>query len=375
MQMARLWLVGLAACKSASAPAEKTAAPVAPVEDHELHIDIATGVDGLHVKVIGHAAQLDHAPIADLIGMPASGTADIAIDVVVPVEHGARDFHGAKGSIDLRCLAQCALGEDATPTRVGSQQFGIDIGKVAIDDFELHASIADGKLEIAKWAVHVAGIELAIAGRIELAHALDDSVVNGCARFRPVKVDEKVRAMAAVSGAPIAGDGFYNIRLSGHLRDMHRLAQVCDGSVPIPVDIEPEHPVVAQPPPPEPSADLDPAAIDHAIRRVAPNKYEIDRSLVDQIFANPMAVVKGARMVPTIKDGKPYGFKLYAIRPTSVFAKLGLMNGDALVTINGFDLTSADKALEIYTKLHDATTIEIVIERKGVRMTIDYIVD
>ena len=75
----------MAACNSASAPAGKPAAPVAPVEDHELHIDIATGVDGLRVKVIGHAAQLDHAPIADLIGMPASGTADVAIDVVPSV--------------------------------------------------------------------------------------------------------------------------------------------------------------------------------------------------------------------------------------------------------------------------------------------------
>jgi hypothetical protein len=372
MRTARFWLVGLAACRPAPAPAGKPATPAPPVDDHELHVDIATGADGLHVKVIGHAAQLDHAPIADLIGMPASGTADVAIDVVVPVDHGARDFHGARGSIDLRCLAQCALGEDATPTRVGSQQFGVDIGKVAIDDFELHASIGDGKLELAKWTLHVAGIELTIAGRIELAHALGDSVVNACARFRVMHGDDKVRAMAAVSGAPVAADGFYNIRLAGHLDDMHRLAQVCDGSVPIPVDLapaEPDRPAQA------PAAELDPAAIDHAIRRLAPNKYAVDHSLVDQIFANPMGIVKGARAVPSVKDGKPHGFKLYAIRPSSVFAKLGLENGDTLVTINGFELTSADKALEVYTKLRDATTIEIEIERKGVRMTIDYVVE
>ncbi|HEX4449272.1 MAG TPA: type II secretion system protein GspC, partial [Kofleriaceae bacterium] len=124
-----------------------------------------------------------------------------------------------------------------------------------------------------------------------------------------------------------------------------------------------------------PDAELDPAAIDHAIRRVAPNKYAIDKSIVDQILANPMSVAKGARVVPSVKDGKPHGFKLYAIRPSSVFAKLGLENGDTLVTINGFDLTTADKALEIYTKLRDATTIEIELERKGVRITIDYVVE
>jgi hypothetical protein len=367
MQMARSWLVGLAACGAAAAPMEKTAvAP--PADDHELHVDVATGADGLHIKIVGHAVELAHAPIADLIGMPASGTADVAIDVVVPIDHGARDFRGAKGAIDLRCIAQCALGDDAAPTRVGRRDFGIDLGKLPIDDFELHASIGDGKVEITKWMLHVGGVEVAIAGSIELARTLDESVVNGCARFRPIQADEKMRAITATTGAPIAGDGFYNIRLTGRFGDMHRLAQVCDGSVPIPAEVEPDR---TEPPPPLPEQDADLSAI----RQVAPNKYEIAHAIVDQILANPMAVAKGARIVPAMKDGKPHGFKLYAIRPASVFAKLGLMNGDTLVTVNGFELTSADKALEIYEKLRDATTIEIEVERKGVRLTIDYIVD
>jgi hypothetical protein len=363
MRTARFWLVGFAACGSASAPTAKPVTPPAPmqVDDHELHVDIATGADGLHIKLVGHAARLDHAPIADLIGMPASGTADVAIDVVVPIDHGARDFHAAKGSIEVRCVAQCALGDDAVPVHAG-----VDIGKLPIDDFELRATIGDGTLEIATWLVHVAGIELMIAGRIELARAFADSVVNGCARFRPVQADEKMRAIAGASGAPTASDGFYNIRLAGRVGDMHRLAQVCDGSVPIPVDVEPDH---SAPPPPEHDVDLS------SIRQVAPNNYTIDKATVDQIFANPMTVAKGARVVPAITAGKPHGFKLYAIRPGSVFAKLGLMNGDTIVTINGFDLTSADKALEVYTKLRDATHIELEVERKGVRITIDYVVD
>jgi membrane-associated protease RseP (regulator of RpoE activity) len=357
--MARVGLVGLAACGAATA--KPVATPAA--EDHELHVEIATGADGLHVKVVGHAAQLVHAPLADLIGMPASGTADVAIDVVVP-----RDARAATGSIEVRCISQCALGDDAAPTRIGSHEFGFSLGKVPIDDFELRATIGGGTLEIAKWTAHVEGIEIAIVGRIELAHDFGDSVITGCARFRPVQADEKMRELAAVSGAPVARDGYYNIRLAGHVGDMRRLAEVCDGSVPIPVD--------AAPPPPSQSPQLPEHDIDlSAIRQVGPNKYAIDKATIDQIFANPMAVANGARVVPAMKDGKPHGFKLYAIRPTSLFAKLGLLNGDTLVTVNGFDLTSADKALEVYTKLHDATTIELEVERKGVRITIDYVVD
>ncbi len=63
------------------------------------------------------------------------------------------------------------------------------------------------------------------------------------------------------------------------------------------------------------------------------------RALLDKIIANPMAAASSVRTVPAVKDGKPAGFKLYAIRPGSLFARLGFLNGDTLVSINGFDLS------------------------------------
>src|SRR5690606_8577276 len=135
-------------------------------------------------------------------------------------------------------------------------------------------------------------------------------------------------------------------------------------------------PVVASAPPPtttstEPMDDLQ-ASIENGIKKTGENTYEIDRSLVDKVLANPMAVAKGARVVPAVKNGKPDGFKLYAIRPSSVYAKLGLTNGDTLQSINGFELTTADKALEVYTKLREATQLEVEITRRGKPMTLKY---
>jgi general secretion pathway protein C len=114
------------------------------------------------------------------------------------------------------------------------------------------------------------------------------------------------------------------------------------------------------------------ASIDNGIKKLNDNQYEIDKSLVDKVLANPMAVAKGARVVPAVKNGKPDGFKLYAIRPSSVYAKLGLSNGDTLQSINGFELTSADKALEVYTKLREATQLEVEVTRRGKPMTLRY---
>jgi general secretion pathway protein C len=72
-----------------------------------------------------------------------------------------------------------------------------------------------------------------------------------------------------------------------------------------------------------------------------------------------------------MSGGNVIGFKLYAIRPNSPLARLGFQNGDTLVSINGFALTSADKALEIYTKLREATSLEFEVQRAGKTLRLD----
>lgn len=114
------------------------------------------------------------------------------------------------------------------------------------------------------------------------------------------------------------------------------------------------------------------AAVDAGIKKIDDSNYEIDKSLVEKVLLNPMAIAKGARVVPSMKNGKPDGFKLYAIRPSSAFARLGLSNGDTLQSINGFELTSADKALEVYTKLREATSLEVEVTRRGKPVNLKY---
>jgi len=126
-------------------------------------------------------------------------------------------------------------------------------------------------------------------------------------------------------------------------------------------------PDVGGPPPDEMTA-----AIDAGIRKIDDSNFEVSRALVDKFLANPMAVAKGARVVPSVKNGKANGFKLYAIRPGSVYAKLGLSNGDNIHSINGFDLTSPDKALEVYTKVKEASNLTVSVTRRGKPMTVNY---
>jgi hypothetical protein len=110
--------------------------------------------------------------------------------------------------------------------------------------------------------------------------------------------------------------------------------------------------------------------MDAGIRRISDSHVEISKDLVDAVLANPMAVAKGARVVPSVKDGKPNGFKLYAIRPSSIYARIGISNGDTLKTVNGFEIDSADKALEVYTKIREATSLDLRLERRGKPVTL-----
>jgi|GEM_PF-1894427 len=122
-------------------------------------------------------------------------------------------------------------------------------------------------------------------------------------------------------------------------------------------------------PPPDPPAD----PLVATVRSIDDFHVEVPATTVDQVLANPMAVARGARVVPSMKDGHPHGFKLYAIRPTSMYAALHFQNGDTILTVNGEDIGDASSAMDAYTKLRSAKRLVIGMERRGqpITLTID----
>jgi general secretion pathway protein C len=132
-----------------------------------------------------------------------------------------------------------------------------------------------------------------------------------------------------------------------------------------PVTAEP----VSRPPADEGDRDLGPQ-IEAAVRRIDGTHVTIARALVDKVLLDPNVIARSTRIVRAMKDGKPVGFTFYAIRPSSVVAKLGFDNGDTLRSINGISLDDADKALEVYSKLREATQLVVAIERRGKPLTL-----
>jgi general secretion pathway protein C len=120
--------------------------------------------------------------------------------------------------------------------------------------------------------------------------------------------------------------------------------------------------VVPVPPPPSRGGAQVPP---DGIVKIADNKYEVKKSVLDGTLSNLNAIATQARIVPSFKNGAANGFKVFSIQPNSFYSAIGVQNGDVIQKINGYETNSPDKALEIYQKLREARHVTMDVERNG----------
>jgi general secretion pathway protein C len=130
-----------------------------------------------------------------------------------------------------------------------------------------------------------------------------------------------------------------------------------DGNAVIPAPVVAAAPVKTDAPPS--------AVLGAGVKQLSENDYEIPKEEIAKTLSNLNDVAMQARIVPAFKDGVAQGFKLFSIRPDSIYTKIGIQNGDVIKRINGLDMNSPEKALEIYSKLKDSARIDIEVERNG----------
>jgi general secretion pathway protein C len=182
------------------------------------------------------------------------------------------------------------------------------------------------------------------------------------------------------------GDELANMRLLGveRVRDDHDatgngfrvVAIICNGGTKEYLDFEPgtgaaEAPSASLgvapvpgprspiPPPGQPAGRMD------GIRQTSDNRYEMDRNVLDSTLGDLNKVATQARIVPSFKNGAANGFKLFSIQPGSLYSSIGIENGDVVQRVNGYELNSPEKALELYQKLKDSGHVILELERGG----------
>jgi general secretion pathway protein C len=114
------------------------------------------------------------------------------------------------------------------------------------------------------------------------------------------------------------------------------------------------------------------AELAKGIKKLGEHNYELQRSTLESVLGNMALLSRSARIVPEMKDGKAAGFRLFAVRPDGPFAMIGMQNGDIISSINGLEITSPEKALEVYAKLKSASHLSLGMERNSQKVTKEY---
>jgi len=98
----------------------------------------------------------------------------------------------------------------------------------------------------------------------------------------------------------------------------------------------------------------------------------LKRDRIEEAVNDLNNLMKQVRIRPHFKDGKPDGLTVSGIRSNSIFAEMGLRNGDVIVGVDGTQIQSVDDALKLYENLQSSSDVKVQIKRRGRLRTIDY---
>lgn len=126
-------------------------------------------------------------------------------------------------------------------------------------------------------------------------------------------------------------------------------------SAPVAGDLEPPLPSDTPTPPPEESGG------EENFRTVS-----LEASFVEsQLGDGGGKLVNDARLVPQVVNGEVEGFKIFAIKPNSLFSRVGLKNGDIVLKVNDTSLKQADQGFALFQAFQEDREIMVNFKRGG----------
>ena len=120
--------------------------------------------------------------------------------------------------------------------------------------------------------------------------------------------------------------------------------------------------------PPSPGAPRTPVAV----ASTGAGSYVIDQRALNSALDNPAQAMSDARLLPSQKDGKVEGFRASEVKPSGLFAMIGIKNGDVLLRLNDFPMDSPDKALQSFIALKGQNRLKLDIIRDGQPQSFNY---
>ncbi|NVN92415.1 MAG: general secretion pathway protein GspC [Desulfuromonadales bacterium] len=125
-------------------------------------------------------------------------------------------------------------------------------------------------------------------------------------------------------------------------------------------------------PPAAAPANQPPPQVGSGVTSIGPGGGIIDQRALNAALDNIGQAMTDARLLPSQKDGKVEGFRVSEVKPSGVFAMVGLRNGDVLLRLNDFPVDSPDKALQSFIALKGQNRLKLDMIRDGQPVTFNY---
>ncbi len=109
--------------------------------------------------------------------------------------------------------------------------------------------------------------------------------------------------------------------------------------------------------------------------RTRPRVYTrtIRRSDIQESISDINSLLSQAQVRShTSEDGSPGGLSVNNIKAGSIYAKMGLRNGDVVQGVSDHPITSPDDILSLYEELKSGSSVSIQIMRNGRELTLNY---
>lgn len=107
-------------------------------------------------------------------------------------------------------------------------------------------------------------------------------------------------------------------------------------------------------------------------QKVGDTEWVLDQRAVLNSIDNISSIMTDARLTPKVVKGAVEGFLVNEIKPRGVFDAIGLKNGDVLTRINGYEIDSPEKAVQVLSGLKGSTAVDLDIVRGGQKMSFHY---
>ncbi len=111
-----------------------------------------------------------------------------------------------------------------------------------------------------------------------------------------------------------------------------------------------------------------------SVQRLAENRFAVPRAEVENAAANPAALFSQARILPRYDQGKMVGVQLNSIRPGSLFAQVGIQDGDTVTQVNGVTVATPEDSQRVLEQFAAGGALSVTVTgRDGQVRELEYV--